>query len=72
MRVPMQDVTEMKNGARKTVSILPAEHVGKAVLAKDGTLFNGSDEQLAAAMEANEVVFHEGRICGAWPQIVER
>ena len=25
-----------------------------------------------AAMEAGEVVFHEGRICGAWPQIVER
>ena len=63
---------EMIEGARRTVSILPAEHVGKAVLAKDGMLFNGSDEQLVAAMEAGEVVFHEGRICGAWPQIVER
>ena len=41
-------------------------------LAKNCELFNGSDEQLVAAMEAGEVVFHEGRICGAWPQIVER
>ncbi len=62
----------MIEAARKTVPILPAEHVGKAVLTRDGRLFNGSDEQLAAAIEAGDVVFHEGRICGAWPQIIER
>ena len=26
---------------------------------------------LSAALESGQVVFHEGRICGAWPQIVE-
>lgn len=60
----------MIEAARRTIDILPPEHVGKAVLAKDGRLFNGTDEQLAAAVESGEVVFHEGRICGAWPQII--
>ena len=60
----------MIDAARTTISLLPLEEVGKAVLTKDGALFNGSDEQLSAAMKAGEVVFHKGRICGAWPQIV--
>lgn len=29
-----------------------------------------ADAELSAALAAGEVVFHEGRICGAWPQIV--
>ena len=56
--------------AFQSESLLPPEEVGKAVLTKTGSLFNGSDEQLSAAIEAGDVVFHEGRICGAWPQIV--
>ena len=60
----------MIDAARVTISLLPPEEVGKAVLTRDGRLFNGSDEQLSAAMAAGDVVFHEGRICGAWPQIV--
>ena len=60
----------MIDAARVTISLLPPEEVGKAVLTRDGSLFNGPDEQLSAAMEAGDVVFHEGRICGAWPQIV--
>ena len=61
---------EMIQSARETISILPADEVGKAVLTSNGELFNGTDEQLSAAIAAGEVVFHEGRICGAWPQIV--
>ena len=61
---------EMIESARKMVSVLPPEEVGKAVLNKDGTLFYGSPDQLVRAMESGEVVFHEGRICGAWPQII--
>jgi len=60
----------MIEAARKTISLLPVEEVGKAVLNKDGTLFNGTCEQLERAMAAGDVVFHEGRICGAWPQII--
>ena len=60
----------MIDDARTTISLLPQEEVGKAVLTKDGALFKGSDAQLSAAIEAGDVIFHEGRICGAWPQIV--
>ena len=30
----------------------------------------GTTETLAAALLEDAVVFHPGRICGAWPQIV--
>ena len=32
----------------------------------------GSDDELRAALEAGTITFHEGRIGGAWPRIVER
>jgi len=56
--------------ARETVKLLPAEHVGKAVTNADGTLFNGTDEELVEALKAGELQFHEGRIGGAWPRII--
>lgn len=60
----------MIESARKMVSLLPADEVGKAVLNKDGALFNGTPDQLDHAIATGDVVFHEGRICGAWPQII--
>ena len=39
-------------------------------MTRDGELFRGDDEALKAALKAGELVFHEGRIGGAWPQIV--
>lgn len=39
-------------------------------VSNDIDVFNGLDAQLAEAIATGEVVFHEGRICGAWPQIV--
>ena len=62
---------EMIDEARAMIAVLPAEEAGKAVLNKDGSLFNGSIDAVRSALAAGEVVFHEGRICGAWPQIVE-
>ena len=61
---------EMIEAARQTIAILPPDQAGKAVLNKDGSLFTGSDAELSSALAVGEVVFHEGRICGAWPQIV--
>ena len=61
---------EMIEEGRKIVAALPPEHVGKAVLNRDGSLFLGKAEDIPAAIASGEVVFHEGRICGAWPQIV--
>lgn len=56
--------------ARETVKLLPSEEVGKVVMTRDGELFRGDDEALKEALKAGELVFHEGRIGGAWPQIV--
>lgn len=56
--------------ARETVKLLPPEQVGKAVVNADGTLFNGTDAELVAALEAGTLRFHEGHIGGAWPRII--
>jgi len=61
---------QMIEDGRKVVAALPPEHVGKAVLNRDGSLFAGPLENIPDAVASGEVVFHEGRICGAWPQIV--
>ena len=54
------------------VLLFPRDMAGTCVLDRDGNPFRGDLRQLAAAIEAGDVVFHEGRICGAWPQIIER
>ena len=56
--------------AREDVREFPRDMAGTCVLDRDGNPFKGDMAQLSAAMAAGEVVFHEGRICGAWPQIV--
>lgn len=61
---------EMIWAARKTIPLLPAEEAGKCVANADGTLFRGSDDELRSALDAGKIVFHEGRIGGAWPRIV--
>ena len=61
---------EEVNRARGAVLEFPRDKVGTCVLDNEGNPFRGDMAQLSAAMAAGEVVFHEGRICGAWPQIV--
>jgi hypothetical protein len=56
--------------ARQTVSLLPAEESGRAVLTKDGVPYRGSPEQLRETRERDELQYHEGRIRGAFPRIV--
>ena len=56
--------------ARKTIALLPPEQAGKAVMTAAGELFRGSDDDLVAALKANELTFHEGHIGGAWPRIL--
>ena len=57
--------------ARQSVLDFPRAMAGTCVLNRNGEPFKKDVNELAAAMAAGEVVFHEGRICGAWPQIVE-
>ncbi len=56
--------------ARETITLLPPEEAGKCVANADGTLFRGTDAELRSALDAGRIVFHEGRIGGAWPRIV--
>ena len=61
---------EEVNRAREAVIAFPRDKVGTCVLDGVGNPFKGDMAQLSAAMASGGVVFHEGRICGAWPQIV--
>ena len=60
----------MLAGAREIVEILPPEEVGQCVMSAEGTLCNLAPQELRAALQRNELRFHQGRVCGAWPQIV--
>ncbi len=55
---------------REALPLLPPEEAGKAVLDKDGRPFKGDPKLLPEAIAAGDVVFHEGRICGAWPCVL--
>jgi hypothetical protein len=55
--------------AKEIVDLLPPEDVGTAVLARAGTLFRGDVRGLQLALESGELMFHHGRIRGAFPSI---
>jgi hypothetical protein len=56
-------------GATAYLDVLPAERAGAAVLTDRAALFRDDGVTLARALEAGRVVFHHGRIGGAWPVI---
>lgn len=56
--------------AREDVLVFPRDKAGMCVLDKAGNPFRGTSAELSAAIEADDVIFHEGRICGAWPKII--
>jgi hypothetical protein len=53
--------------AGRIVACLPPEQVGKCVLTREGNLAREDAASLANAMKADGLLFHEGRIGGAWP-----
>ena len=55
---------------REALPLLPPEEAGKAVLDKAGRPFKGDPRLLPEAIAAGDVVFHEGRICVAWPRVL--
>jgi hypothetical protein len=55
--------------AREIVRLLPAENVGKCVLDNEGRLENVSPALLPEELAAGRVLFHEGRIRGAFPEV---
>ena len=57
--------------ARQVLPLFPREEAGKGVMKADGTLFAGSNEELSAALTAGTLLFHAGRVGGAWPRIIK-
>jgi hypothetical protein len=57
--------------AAAIISSLPGDRVGSAVISKDGTLFTGNAASLVAALRADGVIYHPGRIRGAMPRILD-
>jgi len=56
--------------AREIVGLLSRQEPGRAVLAEDGTPYRGSPTALREALARSGLLFHEGRIRGAFPRIV--
>lgn len=56
--------------AQETVALLPAEQSGRAVLTLEGVPYRGTPAALREACARGELLYHEGRIRGAFPRIV--
>jgi hypothetical protein len=55
--------------AREIVHVLPADELGKCVLDPAGRLQKISPASLSDELSAGRVVFHEGRVRGAFPEL---
>ncbi len=61
---------EAVEAAGAIIPRLPASRVGQTVLTRDGRLFMGDLAALDFALASNDLLFHQGRIGGAWPELV--
>ncbi len=61
---------DVLQSAQETVSLLPAEQSGRAVLTLEGVPYRGTPAVLREASACGELLYHEGRIRGAFPRIV--
>ena len=55
--------------AAAVIDRLPDAHVGQAVLTTDALLFTGGAAALEEALANERLVFHQGRLGGALPQL---
>ena len=56
--------------ACEIIQWLPTEHVGMCVLNRNGDAYTGSAHQLKQDLSKGDLLFHAGRIRGAYPHIV--
>jgi hypothetical protein len=54
------------------IAALPARQVGRAVLTTAGQLLTAGIAEIERLLADGDVLFHEGRIGGAWPQVKTR
>lgn len=57
------------DAARAIITVLPADHVGEAVLTSKGELFTGGAAAIHQALVKGQLVFHRGRLGGALPEL---
>ncbi len=55
--------------AGRIIACLPPGHAGTCVITRGADLVRESADSLVNALKAGEVLFHEGRIGGAWPSV---
>lgn len=67
-----RDWKEMLAEADEIVAALPPEKAGTCVLSASGGLLSVPPSDLPGLLERGEVLFHEGRLHGAFPQPVVR
>lgn len=58
------------NAGRRAIAALPGEAVGTCVLTRRGELFTGDADEAKRAVSAGDLVFHAGRLRGAFPHII--
>jgi len=58
------------DAARLVVHELPADAIGTCVLTRQGELFTGDAEHLRRALTDGQILFHAGRVRGAFPRIL--
>lgn len=63
---------EMLSEAGEIVAALPPEKAGCCVLRGDGVLLSVRPEELPGLLERGEILFHAGRLRGAFPQPIVR
>lgn len=59
---------DMLSKAKAIFEALPEDQLGSCVTNTNGNLFRGSDSALQQAINDQKICFHQGTICGAWPQ----
>lgn len=60
---------EALDTAAPILAALPAASVGQAVCTRDGQLFIGGAPELHDVLSSDGILFHQGRIGGAWPSL---
>ena len=58
------------DAARDSVRVLPVEEIGTCVLTRRGELFRGDAEHATRALTHGDLLFHAGRVKGAFPRIL--
>lgn len=59
------------DSAKEIGDLLPSSEAGTCVVTEDLDLFRGDPSALVSALASGAVVFHEGRIGGSWPRVVQ-